>query len=383
MGKLTARDRVRRALNFEEPDRVPTDLGTTVATGITKGAYHELIKYLELPESTVRVNYLMFQTVTVDHQVLDKLGVDFRPVYYRPPAQNRGSWGKDDSYTNEWGIIVRRPVGGLYYDIVHHPLRELDVEDLEYYPWPDPLDPGRFAGIAEEARELYENTNYALIGPGLEGGFFELAWYLRGFDQFLMDLLINKKFAHNLLRRLLNYRKAMLGRYLEETGKYLDVVYYGDDIAIQTGPMMSIDTYREMLKPYQKELFSFIKERTDAKIFYHTCGNVEPYLEDLIEINLDIINPIQVSARSMDTRLLKEKYGKRLVFWGGVDSQQVLPFGTENDVEEEVKKRIRDLAPGGGYVLNPVHNVQPDVPPRNLVKVFESARKYGVYPINL
>ena len=146
---------------------------------------------------------------------------------------------------------------------------------------------------------------------------------------------------------------------------------------------MSLELYRELVKPYQKELFSFIKERTEAKLFYHTCGSVVKHLEDLIEIGVDIINPVQVSAKDMDTARLKQNYGQRLVFWGGIDTQHVLPFGTEEEVAEEVKRRIKDLAPGGGYILGPVHNVQPDVPPQNLVQVFQAASQYGVYPIRL
>jgi uroporphyrinogen decarboxylase len=358
-------------------------VGTSAATGITMGAYERLKQYLKMPDATGSVNHLMFQTVTVDHRVLERLGVDFRPVYYRPPAKNKGIWGPDDTFVTEWGFTVKRPEGGLYYDIIKSPLLEAEIEDLDRYPWPDPHDPGRIAGVAKEAKELFEQTDYAIFGPGMEGGFFELSWYLRGIERFFMDLIENKEFVHALFRKLLDYRKALLGRYLDAAGKYLDVVYYGDDIAMQTGPLMSLGLYRELVKPYQKELFSFIKEKTEAKLFYHTCGSVVKYLDDLIEIGVDIINPVQVSAKDMDTAMLKQNYGNRLVFWGGIDTQHVLPFGTEEEVEEEVKRRIKDLAPGGGYVLGPVHNVQPDVPPQNLVRVFQAASQYGVYPIRL
>jgi len=379
--ELKPRERVSRALNFQEPDRVPTDVGTSAATGITKGAYERLVEFLGITDPQGSVNHLMFQTITADERVLKKLGVDFRTVYYRPPDNNRGYFGPDDTHTNEWGITLKRPKNGFYYDIINHPLREAEIEDIERHDWPDPYDPGRTAGVAEEAQDLYQNSNYAIFGPGLEGGFFELSWYLRGMDRFLMDLLINKEFARTLMRKIVDYRKTVIDRYLQAAGKYLDVYYYGDDIAMQTNPLMSMETYREMVKPFQKELFAFIKERTDAKLFYHTCGSITDYLEDLIEIGVDIINPVQVSARNMDTKELKKRFGKRLIFWGAVDTQRVLPFGGTLEVEEEVKRRIKDLAPGGGYVLGAVHNIQPDVPPENILTMFETVREYGKYPI--
>jgi uroporphyrinogen decarboxylase len=217
------------------------------------------------------------------------------------------------------------------------------------------------------------------VGPGYDGGFFEDAWMMRGFEQFLMDLLVDPEFAQALMRKILDLRKQQTGRYLELVGKYLDVVYVADDLAMQTGPLISFDTYRSLVKPLQKEYYSFVKERTDAKLFYHCCGNVEPLLEDFIEIGVDIINPVQVSTAGMDTQRLKEIYGDRISFWGGIDTQHILPHGSVEDVKLEVRQRVRDLAPGGGFVLAPVHNIQPDVPPANIQAMVQEAKKMGQY----
>jgi uroporphyrinogen decarboxylase len=322
--------------------------------------------------------------IAVPHEeVMRRLDVDIRGLYYRPLPVDTGKDLGDGRIINEWGVTLNKPQGGLYYDIVESPLKEATIADLEGYDWPDPLDPGRFEGLEEEAEYLYRETDYGLVGPGYETGLFEDAWALRGFESFLVDLILNPDFVHALLRRVLDVRKAMMGRFLELVGQYLDVVYIADDVAMHTGPLMSPDTYRRLVKPYQKEFFQFTKERTEAKLFYHCCGNVVPLLEDFIEMGVDIMNPVQVSAREMDTKALKARFGDRVSFWGAIDTQHVLPGGSMEEVREEVRRRVIDLAPGGGYVLAAVHNVQPDVPPENLCIMFEQAIEVGRYPLSI
>ncbi len=379
VAEMSHRQRVRAALNHQEPDRVPIDLGSTAVTSLTMKAHRNLQSHLRLaPKEPVLVSR-MFQVAKVDEDILRHFDVDFRAVFYRTYEENEGIVFNSDRYINEWGVTLYRPKEGLYYDIVDSPLAEAEIEDLESYHWPDPLNPYRFDGLDREAEDLYETTDYALVGPGTDASFFEDSWMLRGFERFLMDLLDNPEFIHMLLGKVLDIRKAMMGRYLELVGRYLDVVYVADDLAIQTGPLVSLDMYRTMIKPYQREYFHFIKERTQAKLFYHCCGNVLPLLEDFIEIGVDIINPVQVSAQDMDTKVLKEKFGDRICFWGGIDTQHVLPRGSQEEVREEVRRRIGNLAPGGGYVLAPVHNVQPDVPPENLCAMYHEAVLLGRY----
>lgn len=376
MNTMTGKERIIRAINHREPDRVPVDLGSVSTTSIVACAYERLKEHLGIQAGTQVVSR-MLQFVRVDEKVLLHFGADCRGVYYRRSGSRRDSEAVDDGYVDEWGIELRRPDGGYYYDIVKHPLREASVEDLERYPWPDFSQPERYQGIEEEAEKLAEAGRYAIIGPGIDTSIFEQAWYLRGLEQFMVDLILNPEFAQSLLERILDLQKVLYGNYLKRVGKYLDVVYYADDLASQNGPLMSPELYRQMVKPYQKELIKFIKERTDAKLFYHSCGDVLPLIADFIEMGVDILNPVQVSAREMDTQVLKEKYGSKLVFWGAIDTQRILPKGSEQEVRQEVRKRIDDLAPGGGYVLAAVHTIQPDVPPANVVTMLAEAREYG------
>jgi uroporphyrinogen decarboxylase len=381
--RITSRERVRLALNHKESDRIPVDFGATAVTGITLPAYKKLCFAIGLEEKNPVILSRAFQLAEVDEEIFDYFDVDFRPVFYNSHRIENRTDSARDCYEDEWGVVRFRSSEGLYFDVVEHPLAEAEIEDLETYPWPNPLASFRFEGVERLARNLYESTNYALVGPGYDGGFFEDAWMMRGYERFLVDLLNNQDFAIALMRKILHIRKLMTGRYLELVGKYLDVIYVADDLAIQTGLLISPQAYRKIVKPLQKEYYQFIKERTEAKLFYHCCGNIEPLLEDLIEIGVDIINPVQVSAEGMDTKVLKEKYGDRICFWGGVDTQHVLPYGKVNDVRREVRKRVRELAFGGGYVLAPVHNIQPDISTENICAIYEEVKYAGEYPIRV
>jgi uroporphyrinogen decarboxylase len=236
--------------------------------------------------------------------------------------------------------------------------------------------------VEEEAKTLFENTDFAVVGSaGGPTNIFELSWYLRGLDQLLMDLVADKHFAHALLRKVTDLQKAKYGEFLKKAGKYLDIVRVGDDMGTQGQPFFSPALYREMIKPYQREFYSFIKERTDAALMFHSCGNVYPLIPDLIEVGVDILNPVQVSINDMDPARLKREFGDRLAFSGAIDTQRVLPYGTPEEVEEEVRRRVQELGPNGGYLIASVHNIQPDVPPENVVALFRAGKKYGRYPL--
>jgi uroporphyrinogen decarboxylase len=229
---------------------------------------------------------------------------------------------------------------------------------------------------------MYKDGEYAIVGSmGSPGNIFEQSWYLRGLTEFFLDLVDNKEFAHALMSKITGIRKQNAEYFLREVGDYLDVFQLADDLAMQNGPYMSPDLYREMIKPYQLELFQFVKSLTSAKIYYHSCGSITRLLDDLIEVGVDILNPVQVTAEGMETDLLKRRFGTSLSFWGAIDTTQILPNGTADDVRKEVKKIIHDLAPGGGFVLSSVHNLQPDIPPENILAMFEAASQYGRYPI--
>lgn len=375
---MTSRERVLRALNHEEPDRVPLDLGGGF-TSVLLDTYRNLRAYLGITEGEVQLVSRVWQLARVEEAVLRHFEIDTRYVVEKGPKRVAEHQSSSGTLIDEWGV-ERRKVG-YYYDIVRSPLEAAETEDLARYPWPDPLDPGCTDGIHEEAKSLGQSTNYAVVGRP-SSSIFEQAWYMRGFGQFLMDLVVDKRFAHALLRKLTDIKKQRIGRFLEEVGEYIDVIAVGDDLGTDQSLILSPDLYREMVKPYQAELFALIHSATKAKIFYHSCGNVVGLIEDLIEIGVDILNPVQVSAGDMgDTAALKRQFGDRICFWGAIDTQHVMPFGSEREVWDEVERRILDLAPGGGYVLAAVHNMIPDVSPENICAMFAAGRKLGQYPL--
>lgn len=371
---MTPRERLLTARNHREPDRVPRDLGGRV-TGIAVAAYEALTEFFGLDEEVRIIDYKQ-QLAGPSEEVLRRLGIDTRYIAPGSPSGWEREVAEDETgytYVDRWGIELRMPKeDGYYFDMVGHPLAGLTVDDLDSYPWPDPTDPGLTDGLREEARRLSEETDYALVGEP-SSSLFERAWYLRGFQNFMMDLVTDEEFATGLLDKLLELRMAGLEGFLREVGDYIHVIRLGDDLGQQGGPLIAPPLYRRLVKPRQRGLISFVRERTDAHVFFHTCGSVVEFLPDLIEIGVDILNPVQVSARDMDPAWLKAEYGDRLTFWGGVDTQHVLPNGTPEEVTAEARRRIEQLGDGGGYVLDAVHNIQADVPPENIVALYAAA----------
>lgn len=385
--ELTSRERVRLALEHKETDRVPLDLGGTFISTLTLGAYDRLKDHLAgtegiKVEKPARIINKWGQTVRPDEEILQRLNIDTRSIYSKPPRYWRDLNYQNNSFVDEWGVLRQRSGMGkyYYYDIVGFPLADAtSIDDLERFRWPMGNDPGRVEGLREEAQYLYEKTPYALVGNLMGVDIFELCWFLRGFENSLMDLMINQEFAHHMLNKLLEIQKQKFDLFLYAIGEYLDVVVILDDIATQKALFISPDTYRTMLKPYHKELIHFIKERTQAKLLYHTDGAVKPLINDLIEIGVDILQPVQVSAKGMDSDKLKAEFGDSICFWGGINNQDVLPNGTPEQIKAEVEKRIADFSPGGGYIFGAGHNVQFDVPPENVVTLFDHAFKSGWY----
>lgn len=379
---MNSRERVMAVLRHEMPDQVPVDLGSTAVSSIHQRANNALKALLGI-EADEPVHDVTQGIVVPDEQILQRFGVDFRRVALRPPstAAAASPSGSANTYFDEWGM--RRQRTELYWEIVEHPLADAKVEDLRHYPfgsaqgrpWPDPHDPCRVAGLAEEAQRLYEETDYALVADFLGGGIFEQALWMRGFEQFMMDLVTDEPFATALLDSLLELYIEFYAVYLEAVGPYVQIVALGDDLGMQTGPLISPKLYRRLIKPRHKELYDFIHSHTEAKIMHHTCGSVFPFVQDLIDVGVDILNPIQTSARGMDPAALKREFGERLVFHGGIDVQQILPFATPERVREEVKRIVAILGQGGGYVLAPSHNIQADVPPENIVAMYEAIQE--------
>jgi uroporphyrinogen decarboxylase len=356
------------------------DLGG-LSTTIETDPYNELKKLLGLKGETKQ---FLRDHVEPPEELLERFGVDTRYIRMKPPKNFKARIDPDNSYVDEWGTRWKKPIGGLYWDPVEHPLKNATVEDLEAYPWPDPNDPGRIEGLREEAKTLRDKTTFAIVADQPVLGLFESSWVmLRGPEQFFTDLYLNPDFVKALMEKLTDLHIQYYKRYMEAVGEFIDIVMVSDDLGAENGPLVSLAHFREFIKPYQKRLWRSIKERTDAFLFLHCCGSVYQFIPDLIEMGVDILNPIQVTAKDMDTNRLKKEFGDKMSFWGGIDTQEVMPFGSPDDVEREVKKRIADLAPGGGYVLTAVHNIQPGVSPENICRMYESAHKYGKYPISI
>jgi len=376
MKELTSRERVLRALNHQEPDRVPIDLGG-YQSGITTYAYGRLKEKLRITSPT-QIMERNQQLAEIEEEVLQRFGVDTRYVFLQPSSSWDPQERPDNSYRGEWGTRWRKPESSFYYDPVEFPLTSASIKDLETYSWPDSDDLSRVQGLREKARLIRETTPYALCTN--VSGVFEQSWYLMGLERTLIEIKENPALVENLLDKVLEIEIGIYGHFLNEVGDHLDLMELWEDISTQNGPLIAPSAYREIIKPRTRELIQFIRGKTKAKIALHSCGSVSWALEDLIEIGVEVLNPVQVAAAAMDTRQLKEKYGDRLSFWGGIDTQGVLPRGSVQDVREEVRKRINDLAPGGGYLMAAVHNIQPDVPPENIIAMFEACQEYGNYP---
>jgi uroporphyrinogen decarboxylase len=329
---------------------------------------------------------LVLQTARVDERILTHFDTDVRPVYpgeakgFKTVFQDRGSY---HYFEDEWGIGWRMPTsGGYYYDMAHHPLQDATLDEIKDYHGPDVRDPGRVEGLRERVEMLREETDYAIF-PEIGGpGMFEGAWFLRGMEQFMVDMLTDRPLAEALLDKVLEVMHGFYDAYLEEIGDLIDIVPTGDDLGGQGSPLFDPELYRSLIKPRQRELIQGIRAKTKAKVFFHICGDFTPFLDDLIEVGVDIVNPIQITALNMSTAELKETWGDRIVFWGGgCDTQRILPFGTEDEVRAEVRTRIRDLAPGGGFIFTQVHDIQANTPPKNIVAMIDAVRDFGAYPI--
>jgi len=380
---LSSRERVLLALNHQEPDRVPIMLGADGGTtSLLAPAYENLKQHLGIATRTRLLNRA-FQYVQVDEEVMAHFQADFRPLFCPATPRFAAVDGRGDQFTDYWGITWERAPGAAYYHMAFQPLQSARTpHDIGAYPWPRAEQLLDLSGLVERARQLRRESPYAIVGYHAgPSSIFEQSWYLRGLPELMIDLATNLEMVHALLRRMTDLAKATAALFLGEVGRYIDVFQAGDDLGIQGGLLISPQMFRSVVKPYLAEYYALIHNMTDAKLMMHSCGGVSKILEDLIEIGVDILNPIQVSAAGMDPAQLKAQLGNRLCFCGGIDTQHVLPHGSPKDVEEEVQRRIQQMAPGGGYVLAAVHAIQPDVPPRNICAMFEAALRFGRYPV--
>lgn len=383
--RMTSRQRLLAALNHEQPDRVPVDLGGN-QTGIHRLAYQALLDHLGIRDEPVVVDAVQ-QLVRPCEAVLERLHVDTRHIAAGPAAGFNGRIVQNErggrvwhDLVDEFGVRWSMPDDHpLYMDITFSPLADATLADLADYPWPRGDDPGRFVGLRERALTIRRETPYAVVS-GISGVVYEICWYMRGLEQWYADMLTQPEFCEAMLDQTLKFWMDWFRAFLDECGDVVDVIMIGDDLAGQKGPLFRPEFYRSVVKPRHKRLVQYIRSRTRAKIWYHTCGACAAYIPDLLDNGVDILNPVQIGAAGMAPALLKKQFGDRLVFWGGaIDSQHVLPFAAPDVVRDHVRRNLEVWKPGGGYVFNSVHNIQAGVPPENVVALYDAAYEFGSY----
>jgi len=374
---MNHRERVLAALDHRETDRVPVDMGSTIVTTLTRHAYQPLLEHLGMPpDPKPSISHRQMDTVYPREDLLEHYDVDCRAVYLKGPWEFETKELPGDRFTDEYGLLWEK--ASFYYDVVGRPFAGLDrASDLATVQWPDPYDPGRLAGVREEARRLHEETDFLVVADIMCLGPFEGACFLRGYEQFCMDLYWDLEMAHAILDKVTETDIALWDLFLQNVDGFVQVVAQGDDLGTQRNPWIKPEMYRELIWPYHKRLYDFIHSKTRAKVFMHSCGSVFDLIPDLIEAGVEILNPIQRSAAKMDIAVMKREFGRELCFWGGgIDVQQVLPFVTHERIRDEVAYSIDTLGKDGGYVFCPAHNVQPDVSPDRIDVMYRAALEH-------
>jgi uroporphyrinogen decarboxylase len=374
---LTPRERVLTALNHEQPDRPPIIIGTSNTTTIKMKAYQRLKEHLGLQaEDRYLYDWPELGSALLDEPVLERLHGDARGVWDRLPEEvyrRNAARPAHSNYIDDWGSGAMEIEPGVWFPGVH-PLAEANtIEALEAYPWPDMNDPYRVAHVREAAQKLRQEDQYAVIATPWLLFPFERAFAMQGMDRFLYNMAVKPDFAEALLKKHAELCKTLMGHFLAELGDNVDIVKIGDDLGMQDRLMISPRMYRRILKPIHADYIAFIKERTQAKLFFHTDGDVFDLIDDFIEIGVDILNPIQTAAGKMaNLAELKARFGKNLVFCGAVDTQRILPFGKPDEVRQEVRRVLDVLSPGGGYMLASVHTIMEEVPPENILAMVDA-----------
>ncbi len=401
---MNSRQRILAALNHREPDKVPIDFGGHRSSGIAALAYTKLRQYLGLPPRLPKVYDLVQQLAIIDEDVLDRFGVDTIEmgrgfalgdedwVEWRLPDNTPclvPAWSVPEREPNRWilrsksgRVIGHMPDGALYFEQTFYPYLEGDTslplqEALEECMWgavsapPGPVSDER---MKEGAAALRHKSNAAIIGL-FGGNLLETGQFLFRNDQFFMLLVSEPKRAHAFLDELVHYHMTHLDHFLDLVKDHIDIILFGDDLGMQNGPQISPVMYREFFKPRHQLMWQHCKKRADVKVMLHCCGGVRELLPDLIDAGLDAINPVQISCTGMGASGLEAEFGKDITFWGGgCDTHAILPMGTPKEIAEHVKKQVSILHPGGGFVFQQVHNIVANVPPQNIVAMFDAVR---------
>jgi len=411
---MTSRERILAAVEHREPDKVPLDLGATPSSGISAIGYNNLKKHLGITEGKTLIYDVVQQLAQPEDIILDKFGVDvidvgrtfndrdedwtpmtladgstgYYPKWFKPVLGEDGTWYAYDGDT----LIAKMPEGATFFDQCCFPWEDGFPDDfstlpdamnkvlwanLVHSPWDHASEPDFWDKLRENCIRLRESTDKALMivcGCNL----FEWGTFLRKIDNFLMDLVLEPVKVEKLLDALMECHLATLDKVCSAVGDVVDILRFGDDLGMDSGPFMSPDTYRQLFKPRHTILCDYVHKNSKMKTFLHSCGSIYRLMPDLIEAGYDIINPVQTNTFEMDPQTLKNEFGKDITFWGaGADTQTVLNRATPDEVREHVKERLDIFSPGGGFIFNTIHNIMPDVSPENIVAMYETLEEFN------
>lgn len=397
---LTSRERVLKALRHEEPDRIPIDFGGMASTGIMAIAYARLKEYLGFSTGQIRVFDIGQQLAEVEPEILARFGVDVISLENSLAKAQPDRWkpwklpdGTDCQIPAEldlrldvdhggWRIweggrpTQRMSADSYYFRQIFHPLAEAHTS-AELNKIPNMvISDEKLQTLEKHAKTLSANTDFAIMA-NFGGSLLEAGQSLRGWGQFMMDLAGGGSFAEDLIGRIIEVQMTNLSLFLEAVGDDVQIIQFGDDLGAQDRPQMSRKMYLEYFKPGHTRLFQYVHQHSDCAVFMHSCGSIYSLMPDLIEAGVDILNPVQTSAAHMAPQRLKAEFGDQIVFWGGgCDTQQVLPNATPDEIARHVTERIEIFGPGGGFVFNQIHNIQANIPPENIVAMFDAVRNY-------
>jgi len=438
MNFMKSRERVIVALRHEEPDRIPIDFGSTHVSTVNPACYRDLRRFLRLKDRPARVKDVVAQLTDVDAELLEFFHTDFIDVNRHLPPTNTEIYYRDTFYqcmvclnkdpeTGKAEIIDslwklwHHSYGDFYeeipssIDIVdeggNYVIRLRDItlgigsrssftftpidshginplanasttNHVKDFSWDAFKYSDRYLEfLRKKAEYLHKNTEYVLV-YSLAGRVHAWAQALRGWTRWLSDLKLRKTLANAILDHIMDVILYNVKKLIDYIGEYITVIGFADDLGTEEGPQISLQLFREMYKHRYEELFSYIKKHSKLFIFLHSDGAIFPLIKEFIDAGLDIINPIQLSAKGMDPEKLKKEYGEQITFWGGgADVQRVLPFAKPDEVALHVKNLIKIFAPKGGFIFATTHNIQPPTPPENIVTVFKTAYEFGRYPI--
>ena len=380
MAALTPRENFWKAVNHQEPERIPVFWGGSNSS-IVPSHYETLCHHLGIPD--VKTGVGDFGVVNLHPKIKARFRSDVELLLMGAPRRER----LEDGLTRDgmWGFLMKDVGGFRTHPDQIAPLRQAQtIDEIEAHPiWPDPDHPAYYHQQKERAQQFHDSGRIVLGEASYAGAPFFIYPWLRGVDLWMMDPYSNPKLYTHLAEKITALSAIILERWLELVGPYLDVLCFYDDIAMQTGPMVSLDHYRQWILPYEKRLTDIAARMTEAKRSIHCCGSCYDLLPGFIEAGYEILNPVQTRAKNMEAWRLKKNYGDKLAFYGGVDVQRLLPFGSVDEVRQGVKDLIKTLGPGGGFLFATSHNVEPDTPVENIVALFDAVHEFGRYPLDL